>query len=83
MTNARAYEGSLLDVGGVQMFLEGGTIRTLNDVQIKAMVGILHPGTSLRDDEAVFYDGNWWAATHAGNEIGGCAKIIRRMRLAA
>jgi len=85
VTNAMLHEGQLTDVSGFRMFVEGGSVYTLNEVQLDAMVGILRhlKNASAHFDEAIFYDGNWWAATHAGNELGGCAKVIRRVRLAA
>lgn len=84
VTNAMFHEGQLTDVSSFRVCLPGD-IDTLNEVQLGALVDILRRTTGPVKEyhEAVFYDGNWWAETHSGNELGGCAKVLFRLGLAA
>ncbi len=79
------HDGNISRTCGLSIHIDGvKDLRTLNRIQIAALIGILR---SAHDDpraqEAVFYDGNWWVETHSGSMLGGCAKVIRRVRLAA
>jgi hypothetical protein len=85
VTNALLCEGQLTNMNSFRVFLSGSPVDTLNDAQFQALVGILrrtiHPAKEYH--EAVFYDGNWWAETHSGTPLGGCAKVLFRVGFAA
>lgn len=66
--------------GKPQAYMEIAGLDTLNRLQIAAVIGILRQDHDIAK-EAIFYNGNWWKATHSDSPIGGCVRELFRLRL--
>ena len=68
-------------VSRTRVFLAGGPIDTLNDLQVRALIDLLYrePDFHRKHSQAIFYSGNEWAKRGCPDNRRG--KILMRAAL--